>query len=154
MNDFGRDDPRGMPPHFFYRSRRIDYGSAVRADPEKQNASICPRHWYVNTIFPCERCGGEFAFTAAEQRVWYEDYGFWIDSLPQHCLDCRRKLREAKAARQDYDRSIAEALATADRELKLRLAGAIDQLYELGEELPPRINENRRRLARQLARSS
>ena len=29
----------------------------------------------------------------------------------------------------------------------------IDQLYELGGELPPRINENRRRLARQIARA-
>src|SRR5262245_23893932 len=27
--DFGRGDPREMPAHFFYRSLRIDYGSAV-----------------------------------------------------------------------------------------------------------------------------
>jgi hypothetical protein len=40
--NFGRDDPREMPAHFFYRSLRIDYGSAVRADPERQNCSICP----------------------------------------------------------------------------------------------------------------
>ena len=47
-------------------SLRIDYGSAVPADPERQNCSICPRYWYVDTIFPCDRCGSEFAFTAAE----------------------------------------------------------------------------------------
>ena len=58
-----------------------------------------------------------------------------------------------KAARKDYDRWIAQALATDDRELKIRLAETIDQLYELGGELPPRINESRRRLARQIAKS-
>jgi len=150
--NFGRDDPREMPAHFFYRSLRIDYGSAVRADPERQNCSICPRYWYVDTIFPCDRCDSKFTFSAAEQRIWYEEYGFWIDSLPKHCLACRRELRELKAARQEYDRGVEEALHSADPELKKGLARLIDQLYELGGELPLRINENRRRLARQLSK--
>jgi hypothetical protein len=153
MSGFGREDPREMPPHFFLGSLRIDYGSAVPADPERQNCSICPRYWYVDTIFPCDRCGSAFAFTAAEQRVWYEEYGFWIDSLPKHCLDCRRELRDLKAARQEYDRCVEGALQAGDLELKKRLARVIDQLYELGGELPPRINENRKRLARQIARA-
>src|SRR3990172_474214 len=105
MSDFGRNDPREMPVHFFYRSLRLDYGTAVRADFERQNCSICPRYWYVNATFPCGHCGAEFTFSAAEQRVWYEDYGFWIDALPRHCLGCRRKLRELKAVRQEYDQS-------------------------------------------------
>jgi hypothetical protein len=42
---------------------------------------------------------------------------------------------------------------TRDPERKRRLAAVIDQLYELGGELPPRINETRRRLANQIARS-
>jgi hypothetical protein len=134
-----------MPVHFFNRSLRIDYGSAVPADIERQNCSICPRYWYVDTIFPCDRCGSEFVFTVAEQRVWYEEYGFWID--------CRRGLRDLKTARQEYDRLVEQALEAGDLELKKRLAGLIDQLYELGGELPPRINENRKRLARQIAKS-
>ena len=36
--DFGRHDPREMPAHFFYRSLRIEYGSAVRADPGGRTA--------------------------------------------------------------------------------------------------------------------
>ena len=153
MTDFGRDNPYEMPAHLFCRSVRVDYGSAVRAAPGRQNCSICPRHWYVDMVFPCHRCGGEFAFTAAEQRVWYEEYGFWIDSLPKHCLECRRELRELKAARRDYDGWVERALQTDDLQLKKRLADVIDQLYELGGELPPRINENRSRLARQIAKS-
>src|SRR5262245_5791275 len=150
--DFGRGDPREMPAHFFYRSLRIDYGSAVRADPDRQNCSICPRYWYVDAIFPCDRCESEFTFSAAEQRVWYEEYGFWIDSLPRHCLTCRRELRELKAARQEYDCGVEDALKSADPELKKRLVRVIDQLYELAGELPLGINENRRRLALQLSK--
>jgi len=150
--NFGRDDPREMPAHFFYRSLRVDYGSAVRANAERQNCSICPRYWYVDTVFPCARCASEFTFSAAEQRIWYEEYGFWIDSLPKHCLACRREFRELKALRQQYDRSVGEALEATDPELKKDVARLIDQLYELGGELPLRINENRRRLARQLSK--
>jgi hypothetical protein len=149
--DFGQDNPREMPPHFFNGSVRIDYSSAVRSNAEKQNCSICPRYWYVDAVFPCERCNSEFAFTAAEQRTWYEEYAFWVDSLPKHCLPCRQQLRKLKAARQEYDRNVEQALNSPDTELKRRLTNVIDQLYELGGDLPARINENRRRLARQLS---
>jgi hypothetical protein len=153
MSGFGREDPREMPAHFFYGSLRIDYASAVRADPERQNCSICPRYWYIDTTFSCDRCGGEFEFKATEQRVWYEEYGFWVDSLPKHCLACRRELRDLKASRQEYDRLVTEALRTADIELKKRVAVLIDRLYELGGQLPSQINENRKLLALQIARS-
>ncbi|HXV64950.1 MAG TPA: zinc-ribbon domain containing protein [Vicinamibacteria bacterium] len=142
-----------MPTHFFYRALHLDFESAVRANPENQNCSMCPRYWYVDAVFPCDRCGEKFGFTAEEQHVWYEEYGFWVDSLPKHCLSCRRALRELKAARKEYDRHVEEALRSGDAELKKRIALVIDQLYELGGELPSRINENRRRLARQLERT-
>ena len=153
MNGFGNDDPRDMPAHLFYQSLRVNYETAVRGDTGKQNCSICPRHWYVDAIFPCDRCGAEFTFTTAEQRAWYEDYGFWVDSLPRHCLACRRELRNLKTLRQEYDRTVAQAIRHGPLESRKRLADVIDQLYELGGELPPRINENRRQLASQIARA-
>jgi hypothetical protein len=153
MSAFGRDDPRDMPIHLFYGSLRMDYASAIAADPDKQNCSICPRYWYVDTVFPCNRCRSEFVFTAAEQHVWYEEYGFWVDSLPKHCLECRRELRGLKAARQEYDLWVEAALQGTDLELMKRLARVIDHLYELGGDLPLRINENRKRLARLIAKS-
>ena len=152
MTDFGRNDPREMPLHFFYGSLRRDYSSAVRADVEKQNCSICPRYWYVDAVFPCRRCGDEFIFSAAEQRVWYEDYGFWVDAVPAHCLSCRRTLRELKSARQEYDQTVTRVLDAGDIEAKRRLAAVIDLLYELGGELPARINETRRRLAKHISK--
>jgi hypothetical protein len=153
MNGFGNDDPREMPAHLFSGCLRVNYATAVRADTGKQNCSICPRYWYVDAIFRCARCGAEFSFSAAEQRAWYEDYGFWIDSVPRHCLACRRDQRNLRAIRQEYDQSVAPVLRHGDLESKKRLASVIDQLYELGGELPSRINENRRLLAKQIART-
>jgi hypothetical protein len=152
MSSFGSDDPREMPAHFFWQSLRVNYDTAVRSNPRNQNCSICPRFWYVDAIFPCNRCGAEFSFSAAEQRVWYEDYGFWVDSLPRHCLACRRDLRSLRAVRREYDQTVAPTLQHGDLESKKRLAGVIDRLYEFGGELPAQINENRRRLANQIAR--
>jgi hypothetical protein len=153
MSDFGRVDPRQMPVHLFYGSLRVDYGTAVKADVERQNCSICPRYWYIDAVFRCSRCDAEFTFSAAEQRVWYEDYGFWIDSLPTRCPDCRRALRELKAIRREYDHRVAEVLQSGTLEAKRHLASLIDQMYELGGELPPGINATRRRLANELSKA-
>ena len=147
MTDFGLNDPREMPVHFFLRAVSIDYRTAVRADADRQNRSICPRYWYVDTVFPCARCGTQFTFSAAEQRVWYEEYGFWIDSVPTRCLACRHDLRELRALRAEYDQTVAQVLDAGDPAARRRLAEVIDRLYEVGGELPPRITENRRRLA-------
>lgn len=153
MDGFGQDDPRHMPRHFFIDALRVDYDTAVRSNPQQQNCSICPRYWYIDATFRCRRCGSSFAFTAAEQRTWYEGYGFWVDALPKHCLACRRDLRALKAARQEYDRRVADVLEQGDLADQRRLAELIDQLYELGGELPPRINENRRRIANQIVKA-
>ncbi len=153
MSAFGSDNPREMPAHFFYGSLRINYETALRAAVNKQNCSMCPRYWYVDAVFRCARCDAEFLFSAGEQRAWYEEYGFWVDSYPRRCPVCRRDLRKLKGIRQEYDQSVAHTLRHGDLESKKRLASMIDQLYELGGELPPRINENRRRLASQIARA-
>jgi hypothetical protein len=141
-----------MPVHFFYGAIHIDYRSAVRANTAKQNCSICPRYWYVDASFSCARCDREFRFTAREQRTWYEEYGFWVDSRPKHCLPCRQDRRDVKELRREYDREVARAIESDDLECKKRLAAVIDQLCEIGGDLPRRIHENRRRLGHQIAR--
>lgn len=153
MIDFGINDPRDMPMHLFFGVVRMDYRTAVRANVEAQNCSICPRYWYIDATFACERCGDEFTFSAAEQRLWYETYRFWVDSIPKRCLACRRDARHAKVLRQEYDRDIATVLERGDRESRKRLAAIIDRLCEFGTELPARVHDNRRRLAEQIARA-
>ena len=152
MSEFGRDDPREMPGHFFYGSLRIHYASAVRADPSRQNCSVCPRYWYIDASFRCARCEAEFDFSASEQKTWYEEYGFWVDAFPKHCLPCRKELRQLKDLRQEYDHEVQSALTTPDLGPKKHVADLIDRMCEIGSELPPQILENRRRLGRQIER--
>lgn len=45
---------------------------------------------------------------------------------------------------------VSRTMNSNDLEAMEELAAVIDQLYELGGELPPRMNEKRRRLAKEL----
>lgn len=150
---FGADDPREMPVHLFWQNRRMDYDSAIKADISKQNYSVCPRHWYVNATFMCARCYEEFLFSADEQRFWYEELSFYVDSRPQQCHKCRSDIRQLKALRQEYEREIALALKReTSSEVKARLVTVIDALINGGVSLPDQIIERRNTLTKQLER--
>src|SRR5687768_11492239 len=131
---FGADDPRKMPTHFFgcfgRGGVRLDYDTAVRADITKQNFTVAPRHWYIDVVVRCADCEQTFVFSAAEQRAWYEEYGFYVDSFPRRCPECRSKMRRLKSLRQEYDARIAEAIASKDVEVKSRMIEVIDSLCE------------------------
>ena len=100
MDVFGNTHPAKMPVHFFYGALKLDYGSAVRADISKQNYTVCPRHWYVDATFKCVECGSEFVFTSEEQRFWFEDLKFFVDSQAKRCPACRKKGRVQKRSAQ------------------------------------------------------
>src|ERR1043166_2407644 len=106
MDGFGQQNPKGMPPHFFLRAVRMDYETAQRADFEKQNYTVCPRFWYIDAAFLCEDCGQQFVFTAEEQRFWYEERGFYVDSTPNRCVSCRKANRTRLDLKRQYDTSI------------------------------------------------
>ena len=155
---FGRDDPQTMPPWLFgcfgQGGVQLHYESAERADITKQHYSVCPRYWYVDATMRCAACDQTFLFSAAEQRRWYEDFRFYIQSLPRHCPACRQNRRQLKSLRQEYDRCIGSALETADPNLKSRTVAVIDELCESGEPLQVKVHENRKILALQIARAN
>ena len=74
----------------------VDEANSVAADPAKQNYTAVPELTYVSMQLRCEGCCQPFWFTASEQKLWYEEWGFWIDSVPKECAECRRATREAK----------------------------------------------------------
>jgi hypothetical protein len=153
IDGFGKNDPRKMPQHLFWGALHIDYPTAVRADISKQDFGVCPRHWYVDAAFRCPRCDRTFVFSADEQRYWYEELKFYVDSRTKHCSECRKTLRELKAIKQEYDRNVVCALATsAGVELKERLVAVVDALTDGGVHLPGKILENRRILTNQIER--
>lgn len=100
MDAFGDTDPKTMPPHFFHGAVFIDYSTAVRAEVAKQDYTSCPRHWYIDATFRCIDCGKDFLFSAEEQRFWYEERKFYVDSIPTRCPICRKKERARKSAAQ------------------------------------------------------
>jgi hypothetical protein len=105
MDVFGDTDPKKMPMHLFFGALSLDYGTAVRADITKQDYSVCPRHWFVEATFKCADCGENFVFSVEEQRFWYEDRKFYVDSYPKRCVSCRQKERQRKAEAQKPKKS-------------------------------------------------
>jgi len=147
---FGESNPRLMPRHFFWDVRNMDYKTAERADILKQNYTVCPRHWYINATFICRDCGKEFVFTASEQRFWYEEKQFYVDSCPKTCTTCRRSERTRLELRRRYDTVIADALGKCADEKKQEAIALICEIEATEESIPERMKENRTRLLKQL----
>lgn len=80
----------------------ISRGKAIVADFSKQKAYGMggPIEVYVDLKYICRNCQQEFSFDAKEQKHWYEELGFIIDSRPVHCQNCRKEIRKIKNAQQ------------------------------------------------------
>ena len=153
MDDYGEKCPMDMPDFFFSGATRLEPAKALKANISVQNASVIPRFWYVDAYFLCKTCKTEFLFSAKEQRTWYEEYGFIVDSKPKHCMHCRQSLREEKLLRKEYNEQIAEVLDSANAESKQKMINCIDELCEVSAQpIPSRISENRRLLGIQARR--
>jgi|SRR5882724_5183574 len=150
MDVFGDTDPHKMPKHLFFDVIFINYDSAERADVTEQDFSVCPRHWYIDATFRCEACGSKFVFTAKEQRFWYEDRRFYVDSQPRRCPACRKKERRMKLLKQQYDSLIAEAISSKDVSKKTTVVGILDELASTSLRLPKKMSEHRQLLLRQM----
>jgi hypothetical protein len=75
----------------------ISQGKAFRAHPERQNfCDHLPYLAYFDTFIRCRDCASDFLFSSSEQRHWYEELRFLVQSRPIRCLDCRRRRRAAK----------------------------------------------------------
>jgi hypothetical protein len=149
----GESNPKRMPKHLFFGARHLDYSTAERADISKQHYTICPRYWYVDATFMCSDCGREFVFSASEQKFWYEDKRFWIDSLPKRCVKCRKAERTRLELRKRYDALIGAALGQCSMELKKQVVQVINELEAAEGQIPERMMENRRRLYGQLSKT-
>ena len=96
-------------------------GTAVAADPTHQfNATFWPRH-YFDRERVCRDCKRPFLFFAAEQKYWYEDLEFGLDSDCVRCIPCRKKEQGIARKRERYeelfhvaDRSVPQTLEMAE----------------------------------------
>lgn len=80
----------------------IRKGRALRADPKKQNFDGLggPIDAFWDQTRHCEMCAKDYLFSAEEQRFWYETLGFFVESAPLQCQDCRRAIRAQKRAQR------------------------------------------------------
>ncbi len=147
---FGRNDPSEMPGRLFSRCIGWDLASAKRAIIDRQNYSVCPRHWYIDVTIKCLDCLNVFIFTAGEQRAWYEDYYLWIDVTPSRCQACRKRIRRRNVLRTQYSKEITSTLADKNRDKDLQMLSLIDEICELEAKPPRRLLENIRRLTNRL----
>jgi hypothetical protein len=152
-NLHGESNPKRMPKHLFFGAQRLDYTTAQPANISKQHYTVCPRHWYVDATFVCSDCSREFVFTANEQRFWYEDRRFWIDSLPKRCAECRKAERVRLELRKRYDLLIGEALGPCPIETKKQVVEIINELEMAEGGIPEKMIENRSRLCGQLSKA-
>ena len=121
-----QDDPRKMPRHLFAPDSDLDFDGAERADIEVQHYSVRPRYWYIDAWQACSQCKSQFPFTTAEQRFWYEERGFYVDSYPIRCKQCRRDQRRIRQVRQRYGELRADALRR-DAPTKLKVMAILSE---------------------------
>lgn len=132
--------------YFEYTGSNIDTDSAIKADVSKQNFSTFPRGYYVDIGYQCRDCGKSFIFSAKEMKVWYEKYGFYIDSTPICCLPCRTGRRKSKELKQQYDSYPLEADGTLTPQQAKELMEIMIILF--GDECSEKVSNRIRHISR------
>jgi thiol-disulfide isomerase/thioredoxin len=149
-DNYGINDSRKMPKHFFFNAIRLDHSTAIQADTEKQDYTVCPRHWYVDAYFKCKGCDTVFLWSAVEQKTWFEEYKFLVHSQATHCLKCRAQRRQLTALKKEYDHAVATARNSRDVAEKKKVIAIIDQMAAMTGTLPEKVSGTRDELLRQI----
>lgn len=96
-------------------------GTAVVADLARQTAATVPVTHYFDLDRICRDCRQPFIFFAEEQKYWYEQLRFGLDSDCVRCVPCRKVHQVVARRRKRYEelfhvpvRSINEDIEMAD----------------------------------------
>lgn len=94
--------------------------TAVVADLSRQTPGMIPVTHYFDVKRKCADCGQYFIFFAEEQKHWYEELGFGLDSDCVRCVNCRKRQQGIAVNRERYEelfhiyeRSVEENLEMA-----------------------------------------
>jgi hypothetical protein len=110
------------------KPRRIP-NTAIVADLERQTSATIPVTHYFDLERSCVDCNRPFIFFAEEQKYWYEELGFGLDSDCIRCVDCRKKQQHIARERKVYE---ALFYSQRDIEANLIMAEACLTLIEAG----------------------
>jgi len=64
--------------------------------------------YYYDKDFVCYKCGIKEVWLAEQQKYWYEVIKGSIFSTAQHCLKCRKAIREEKKQQKAHMETMAE----------------------------------------------
>ncbi|MEK7781116.1 MAG: zinc-ribbon domain containing protein [Verrucomicrobiota bacterium] len=105
-------------------------GTAIPADPSRQNRPTVPVTHYYDIKKVCRDCKEPFIFFAEEQRYWYETLQFTLDADCVRCPKCRKTERSLARTRATYER----LAGMKERNWKddLKMAGSAMTLVENG----------------------
>ncbi|MBN2024806.1 MAG: zinc-ribbon domain-containing protein [Pirellulales bacterium] len=78
-------------------------GTAIVADLSRQTPATVPVTHYFDLKRICRDCGRPFLFFAEEQKHWYEELGFGLDSDCVRCPPCRVRQRGIARKRERYE---------------------------------------------------
>ncbi|WAC21504.1 zinc-ribbon domain containing protein [Luteolibacter sp. SL250] len=76
-------------------------GTAIRADPDRQNHAGFPYGIYYDLKRICEDCARPFIFFAEEQRFWFEVLRFNVNADCIRCPPCRELHRKKRKKKRD-----------------------------------------------------
>ena len=104
--------------------------TAIAADVSLQMPATVPVTHYFDAKRQCAHCAKPFIFFAAEQKYWYEELGFPLESDCVRCVTCRKNQQGLELNRQRYEelfhvqeRTPEENLEMAECALSLVEAG-------------------------------
>jgi len=117
--------------------------TAVKANLTKQTPATVPVTHYFDVKRSCRECDRPFIFFAEEQKHWYEELGFGLDSDCVRCSLCRRRQQGLARKRELYEELFH--LVERNEEQNLEMADCCLTLIE-NEVFHPRQTERVRRL--------
>jgi len=123
----------------FHNAVCVNWNDCVRASPEDQNYTVIPVSAHIGVIIHCRKCGIDFDFSANEQRVWYEKYRFWIDSVPVECAKCRAKRRHVV----ELNARLSTALSIERKGIQEfnEMVLVLNSLLESGVDIGPKLRQ-------------
>ena len=93
--------------------------TAIAADLTKQTPATVPVTHYYDVKRKCVNCGKGFIFFAVEQKHWYEELGFGLDSDCVRCVVCRKRQQELAHKRERYEELFQISDRSTDENLEM-----------------------------------
>lgn len=93
--------------------------TAIAADLSRQGPATVPVTHYFDVRRTCRDCHRPFIFFAREQKYWYEELGFPLESDCVRCVPCRKGQQGLALKRERYEELFHVAERTVDESLEM-----------------------------------